>query len=218
MKKQCLILGGGSKFGRNLTENFIANNYQVRLVTSTPEPWYQNTSVDLVPVDWKTISVSNIREIIKNLSTVDVVFFNQNSCALSFEKFKSNKLQSPSNWQQNYFVACQLPFYLVQALRSNFHNTKVAWMLSSLISNPRDNQIGYADYIGNKFTNYCIMKSFSLSAGDSEYFFAMQPDGIQDAQDSITKAQNMVRFISNTDGITLNGQIFSHTGVPMTLG
>jgi NAD(P)-dependent dehydrogenase (short-subunit alcohol dehydrogenase family) len=218
MKKQCLILGGGSKFGRNLTENFVACDYQVRLVTGTPGPWHDSSSVQTVAVDWKTLAISDIRRIVKDLSAVDVIFFNQNSCALSFENFKTNKVQSPSSWQQNYFVACQLPFYLVQALRSNFHNTKVAWMLSSLIANPQDSQVGYADYIGNKFTNYCIMKSFSLSAGPNESFFAMHPDGIQDANDSANKAHNMVKFINNSDVSTLNGKIFSHTGTTMLLG
>lgn len=214
--KQCLILGGGSKLGSHLTKKFIETGYHVRLVTSNPAPWTDVKNVTTIPINWQQMSVTNIKEIIRNSPDLDVIFFNQNSSALSANNFKIGNFQSVSSWQQNYFVACQLPFYLIHALKHKISHAKIGWMLSRLIKNPVDQQIGYADYIGNKFTNACILKSFSLhSAG---CFFGIHPDGIVDNQDSVIKAHNIVHFINQSSVDQLNGRIFSHTGVELTLG
>ncbi len=217
MNKTCLILGGGSKFGRHLTENFLDQGYKIRLVTATPDPWTSHAGVEVVAVDWKTIAIQDLGKITAGITAPAVIFFNQNSSALSMDNFNSKKIQSPQHWQQNYFVACQLPFYIVQIMRAKFQQTKVTWMLSSLIKNPQLSQIGYADYVGNKFTNYCIMKAFSLTSNNNEAFFAMHPDGIAGTADSLSKAQNMVSFIDQTAPTQLNGQVFSHLGQPMYL-
>jgi hypothetical protein len=214
--KQCLILGGGSKFGSYLTKKFIEHGYHVRLVTGNPVPWADTDNVTTIPVNWGEISVTNIKDIIRNIPSLDVVFFNQNSSALNLENFKIGNLQNVSSWQQNYFAACQLPFYLIHSLKHKISHAKIGWMLSNLIRHPIDNQVGYADYIGNKFTNACIMKSFSLQS--TGCFFGIHPDGITNDHDSLTKSNNIVHFIDQSTVEHLNGRIFSHSGIELTFG
>lgn len=213
--KQCLILGGGSKFGSYLTQKFIDYEYHVRLVTSNSDSWSNINNVTTIPVNWKEISIANIKDIIRNIPELDVVFFNQNSSALDLSNFKIGNLQNVLSWQQNYFVACQLPFYLIHSLKHKISHAKIGWMLSNLISHPICDQVGYADYIGNKFTNACIMKSFSLHSNGC--FFGMHPDGINDSYDSVAKADSIVHFIDRSTISDLNGHIFSHSGTKLNL-
>lgn len=213
--KQCLILGGGSKFGKHITNKLVESGYHVRLVTSSPASWSDVKNVTTIPVNWHHLAISNIREIIRDIPDLDLIFFNQNSSALSEKNFNIGNIQSATSWSQSYFVACQLPFYLVHSLKHKISHAKIGWMLSGLIKNPVDSQIGHADYIGNKFTNACILRSFSLTKQGC--FFGIHPDGIIDNQDSIVKANNIVNFIEDSSRDQLNGNIFSHSGVKLSL-
>jgi hypothetical protein len=87
-------------------------------------------------------------------------------------------------------------------------------MLSRLIKNPVDDHVGFADYIGNKFTNFCIMRSFSINFPAS--FFAIHPEGGVDVN-STNKAIDIVKLIDSTDSIELNGNLFSTQGEKLVL-
>jgi NAD(P)-dependent dehydrogenase (short-subunit alcohol dehydrogenase family) len=212
--KQCLITGGGSKFGQKITEQLVQAGYHVHLVTSNPQSWQNYKEVTPIMVNWSTVGISDLKNLIPRTSHLDLVFFNHNSSALDVTKFQPGTLQNYKNWQQNYFVACQFPFYVIHAMTNKISpDTKIAWMLSQLIFNPTDSQVGYADYIGNKFTNACIMKSFSLNY--PACFFGIHPDGIVSAGDQSTdidKANNLVKFIESSQVDDLNGKIFSTQG------
>jgi len=208
--KTCIITGGGSKFGAQLTERLIAQDYHVYLITSNPEPWLANPRVTVITVDWKTLQLKDIRNYVPQVDHCDLVFFNHNASALSSAKFKKSTIQNLTDWQQSYFVACQFPFYLVHALGNRIGpDTKIGWMLSELIVEPRNNQIGYADYIGNKFTNACIMKSFALNF--PACFFGVHPDGGLEQQLD-KKSQAIVQLIDYKTTSELNGNIFSTQG------
>ena len=205
--KYCLITGGGSKFGQQLTENLIQLGYHVYLVTGSPQHWINNLQVTTIPVDWKTIGVKDIKRLLPK-KPVDLIFFNHNASSLSQNKFKKNTIQNANDWQQSYFVACQLPFYLIHSMANCISpDTKIGWMLSNLISHPIDSQVGFADYIGNKFTNFCIMKSFALNfpAG----FFGVNPEQIGC---NPNLAKEIVDLIDNTSCQDLNGKIFYSDG------
>lgn len=207
--KTCLITGGGSKFGSKLTEQLVSAGYQVYLLTGSE---YQSSStVTVIPVDWKTLGLANLREIINVVPALDLVFFNHNSSALSKEKFAVKQLQSLKDWQQAYFVACQFPYYLIHALQNKItETTKVGWMLSELIKRPEDSQVGFADYIGNKFTNSCIMRAFALEHPAT--FFGVNPELVD--IDSQTRAQDIVKLFDKND---LNSKIFYANGQEFTL-
>jgi hypothetical protein len=212
--KQCLITGGGSKFGQKITEQLIHAGYHVHLVTSNPQYWQNYKEVTPIVVNWLTMGISDLKNFIPQTPHLDLIFFNHNSSALDVTKFQPGKLQNYKNWQQNYFVACQFPFYIIHAMTNKIScDTKIAWMLSQLIFNPVDSQVGYADYIGNKFTNACIMKSFSLNY--PACFFGIHPDGTVSAEDpstDIDQAGNLVNFIESSQVGDLNGKIFSAQG------
>ena len=212
--KQCLITGGGSKFGKKITEELIRAGYFVHLVTSNQQACTNNPHVNVIPVNWKTLGLADLKSIISNLPKLDLIFFNHNASSLTLSKFSPKQMQSLADWQHSYFVACQFPFYLIHSLGARIStDTKVGWMLSELIKNPADGHVGFADYIGNKFTNACIMRSFSLSF--PACFFAMHPDGgVSNKADGEldNKARHIVQVIDSKSCVELNGNIFSTQG------
>ena len=210
--KQCLITGGGSKFGAVITEQLLDHGYHVNLITSNPVLWQNRAGVTVIEIDWKTLQLADIKKCIPAVEKLDLIFFNHNASSLTQDKFKKSTIQSLNDWQHSYYVACQFPFYLIHSLQKQIdQTTKVGWMLSELIVRPIDNQVGYADYIGNKFTNACIMKSFALNF--PACFFGIHPDGgLNDQLTFDTKAQNIVQLIQQKSLTELNGNIFSTQG------
>jgi NAD(P)-dependent dehydrogenase (short-subunit alcohol dehydrogenase family) len=210
--KRCVITGGGSKFGQHLTESLIQAGYFVDLITSNGNAWIGNSSVNVIPVDWKTVNLQDLGKLISK-HPIDLMFFNHNSSALSGAKFQRRTVQNVKDWQQSYFVSCQLPFYMIHSSANKISaNTKIAWMLSESIKDLPDSEIGTADYIGNKFTNACIMRSFSLNF--PACFFGINPGPI--AQ-NLNLAQDLVHLIEHTDIKTLNGNIFNSDGTVFNL-
>lgn len=207
--KTCLITGGGSKFGSKLTDQFLAAGYKVYLVTGS-QTYLNNPMVTTILVDWKTLGLGDIKKIILSVPNLDLIFFNHNSSALSQPKFQKNQLQSLKDWQQSYFVACQFPFYLVHSLKDKISKTtKIGWMLSSLIKYPYPTQVGFADYVGNKSTNHCIMKAFSQSF--PAIFFGINPDSVgKNSELDANKSQELVQLIESD--IDLNGKIYCADG------
>ena len=208
--KNCLITGGGSKFGTMLTDALIDAGYHVYLITGTLDTYLNNSRVTVIPVNWKTLSLTDLRNIILTLPKLNLIFFNHNSSALNRIKFSKNQIQNPKDWQQSYFVACQFPFFLIHALKDKIlETTKIGWMLSELIKNPTPRQVGFADYIGNKFTNLCIMKSFSQSF--PAIFFGINPESVGDnSPEDNHKAADIVNLIDNYSN--LNGKIYYSNG------
>lgn len=212
--KNCLITGGGSKFGYKLTDALISAGYHVYLITGTPNSYLNNSSVTVIPVNWKTLNLKDLRDVTVNLSKLDLIFFNHNSSALNQTKFSQNQIQSFKDWQQSYFVASQFPFYLIHSLKNKISSTtKIGWMLSGLISNPVSTQVGFADYIGNKFTNACIMKSFAQSF--PAIFFGINPESVGNKAD-VSKAIQIVELIEHTSN--LNGKIYCPDGTIFKFG
>jgi len=212
--KNCLITGGGSKFGKKITEQLIQAGYHVYLITGSQQVIDPNITV--ISVDWHELKLQDLRSIISNLPNLDLIFFNHNASALDQTKFNQNQIQNFKDWQQSYFVASQFPFYLIHSLKNKISNTtKIGWMLSELISNPVSTQVGFADYIGNKFTNGCIMKSFAQSF--PAIFFGINPDSVGNDDDAdVSKAIKIVKlFEGATD---LNGKIYYPNGTIFKFG
>jgi NAD(P)-dependent dehydrogenase (short-subunit alcohol dehydrogenase family) len=92
--KTCVITGGGSKFGAKITKQLIASNYHVYLVTSNSQLWTNTPDLTVIPVNWQTLQLTDIRNCIPAVDHVDLVFFNHNASALSKEKFKKSTVQN----------------------------------------------------------------------------------------------------------------------------
>jgi hypothetical protein len=158
-------------------------------------------------VDWKTVNPTDLHRAVKSLPDLDLIFFNQNASALSSKTFlpgnyKALELWQQSKfWQQTYFVSCQLPFMLIHELGKKIQDhTRVGWMLSHLI-NDHQADYQYADYIGNKYQNYMLMKNFALNHTGN--FFGIEPG-------SLPKSE-FVQIINQIDQIfakdDLNGTV-----------
>lgn len=210
MNKHCVLVGCGSKFGAYMTKCFIDQGYQITLVTSHAQLWKNIKDVNVISVDWKTLAISDLKRLLPASDHVHAVIFNQNSSALSAEKFMPNQMQNPKHWQQSYFVACQFPYFYIQLLNKKLtQDSKIIWMLSQLIQAPMIDHIGFADYVGNKFTNACVMKSFSLK--HPSCFFAVFPEG-GTQHDARIKAQGITALAMTQDRERLNGKIFDSQG------
>ena len=210
--KNCLITGGGSKFGSKITEQLVQQGYHVYLLTGSQQ--VTNPNITVISVDWHELKLQDLSRIISNLPNLDLIFFNHNASALSQEKFNKNQMQSFKDWQQSYFVASQFPFYLIHSLKNKISiTTKIGWMLSELISNPVAAHVGFADYIGNKFINGCIMKSFAQSF--PAIFFGINPESVGNNAD-INKAIEIVKLIEHTTD--LNGKIYYPNGTIFNFG
>ena len=164
-------------------------------------------------IDWHTVNSADIHKAIKNLPDMDMVFFNQNSSALSTGTFAPGKYSTielwkqVNYWQQAYFVSCQLPFLVIHELGNRIQpHTKVGWMLSHLIQSHRENY-QYADYIGNKYQNYMLMKNFADC--HTGKFFGIDPGIITDS-DPITVVTQIDQIFNKED---LNGKVMDLTGV-----
>jgi nucleoside-diphosphate-sugar epimerase len=128
--KNCLITGGGSKFGKKITEQLVQAGYHVYLITGSQQVTDPNITV--ISVDWHELKLQDIRGIISNLPNLDLIFFNHNASALTQAKFNQNQIQNFKDWQQSYFVASQFPFYLIQ--RSDISSCN-KWIFSFFFSN-----------------------------------------------------------------------------------
>lgn len=208
MNKEALIIGGGSKFGLQLVQEFLSQNWKVNVISGTKIEDHFN--LKQLNVDWKKISVADVRDFLKTLSCQNFIFFNQNSSALSQSSFNLeigslDLLKLEKDWLQAYFVSCILPYHIIHSLKNKISpGTKIGWMVSSLVTKQLSNQIGFADYIGNKFQNYLLMKNFSKNI--DAVFFAINPDLLK-AHSSSVNIQALIKFIENSTTSELNGKV-----------
>lgn len=213
MTKEALIIGGGSKFGLHFVKKLIDKDWKVNLITGSNSE--TPPAVNRLTVDWKNLKITDLERFLNNLTTQSLVFFNQNSSALSNNCYnvdsytKLNLWRQEKDWSQAYFVSCILPFHIIHTLnKSCTTDTKIGWMLSSLILTHRTNQIEYADYISNKYLNYLMIKNFSKQHDSS--FFGINPDCL-DHTATEENLDKFVSFVSESDPQAINGKIFKLT-------
>jgi len=201
--KNCLLIGCGSKFGLEILEYLLEIGYTVNSISGSN---LKHNNVNHLQINWKNLNVAQIEKFLKDLPNLDLVFFNQNSSALGSHDFIKNKStvdlwKLEKNWSQAYFVSCILPFHIIHTLKS-VH--KVVWMLSPLIYNHNDRQIGFADYVGNKYQNYLIIKNFAKQ--HKSIFIGLNPDKLLSTKDDVS-IKDMVKFIESADK-EASGRIF----------
>jgi hypothetical protein len=213
MIKQALIVGGGSKFGLDLSTSLLSTGWQVNIITGSTVEAHKN--LNQLFVNWEALNVADMQKYLQMLPTQDFIFFNQNSSALSKKCFDSNGFGTLSlwkqekRWNQSYFISCILPFHIVHTLGDKCsQQTKVGWMLSSLVTNHHESQIHFSDYVGNKFQNYLTMKNFSKN--HNACFFGINPDSLEKTN-TVKSLSNLLTFISNNTRDKLNGRVFKFT-------
>ena len=172
-----LYIGTSKGFASQAIKKRREQGHEVFCISSQP-----STDEYTFTVDWKTVNATDIYKIAKALPALDLILFNQNSSALSSESFVPGAVQTLAlwkqlaHWQQSYFVSCQLPFALIHNLESKISShTRVIWMLSSMIVKHQFG-IEHADYIGNKYQNFMIMKN--MAQHHTGCFFGIDPGNI----------------------------------------
>ena len=201
--KNCLLVGCGSKFGLEMLEYLMELGYTINLISGSGVKYKH---INHLQIDWKTLNVSQIEKFLRKLPQLDLVFFNQNASSLNSEDFEKNKStidlwRLEKDWNQAYFVSCILPFHIVHTLKSV---KKIVWMLSPLIYRHDSEQVGFADYIGNKYQNYLILKNFSKHT--QSIFIGLNPDKLLLIENN-AKIKKMVHFIELADKKE-NGRVF----------
>jgi len=211
--KTALLIGCGSKFGLSLQQTLLSQGWSVSAISGTASIADTSNQLNQLAVDWKTCSQANLEKFLKKLSSIDLIFFNQNSSALSDKSFTIDNYPTVELWKQEktwaqcYFVSCILPFHVIHTLQNKFsNNTKVAWMLSSFVHS--HSNIDHADYIGNKYQNYLMMKNFSLHHPGC--FFGVNPCTL----DSSNYQQDIDQFITTLKQPSelLNGRVVFFDG------
>lgn len=210
--KTALLLGCGSKFGRVFNDQLLSAGYTIFNISST-----NSDNSKQLTVDWNTVNVAHVEKFLRNCPELDLIFFNQNASALSEPCFNTNSKSTlelwklEKSWSQSYFVSCILPFHVIQTLGNKcIPSTKIGWMLSSYIYNhPTDQRLGLADYIGNKYQNYVLMKTFSQQ--HRSIFFGINPDNLTN-QNYHDTAHQLLMFLENTPADKLNGKVFYYNG------
>ena len=169
-----LLVGAGSKWGALFTEYLCSQGCNVDLITGTG---IDNSNVTNHKVNWNSLSLSDIDVLTANLSKdrYDLIFFNQNSGGGPNDKYFSPEFTaSLEGWTKNFWLDCQMPYYLIKKLHSKIsENTKIGWMLTGLINSEQSEQWKYGGYASAKTANLHLMRSFSqYNVG---IYFCLQP-------------------------------------------
>lgn len=172
--KQALTIGCGSGNGTIIIDTLLANDYSVTNLGSS-----EHTDCDNIPVVWQNLDIVNLHKVYRPAqSTLDFVFFNQNASSLSSAAFAPGQdtlqiWRLVKNWQHSHWISCQMPILLLHYLERNLHqDSKVGWMLSSMMCHDRAGVESYPDYSSQKYFNYLAMKSF----GQHYQTFGIMPD------------------------------------------
>lgn len=204
-----LLLGAGSKWGKIFTEYLAGQGCKIDLITGTGIDF---DNVSNHRIDWNTLTVNDLETIVGNLSqdTYDLVFFNHNSGGGPNDQYFSPELDiSIEGWTRNFWIDCQLPYYLIKKIGSKIKNsTKIGWMLTGLINSEQSEQWKYGGYASAKTTNLHLMRSFSQY--NKGIYFCLQPIWFPPGEE-VKDCESIYRVIKNLS-ITDNGRIIMKDG------
>ena len=203
--KTALLVGCGSKFGLRMLKELLDNNWVIYSIAGSEILPHEN--LHQLIVNWSTCNQATIEKFLNGLPELDLVFFNQNSTSLTDTSFKSlsklDALKLEKHWVQSYFISCILPYHIIQNTKLSA-STKVIWMLSSYIYFHAE--IRYADYLGDKFQNYIIMKNFSQT--ERACFMGINPGNL----DNEINLKNILNLLEKPS-LELNGKVMYVDGI-----
>jgi len=198
--KKALVIGGGSENGRVILDTLADNDYDVVNFGSSI---YQRDGVATVPMDWHHVDIEFVHRNFSRFEGVfDFVFFNQNSSSLNARDFSIQHddiletWRRIKDWNHSYWISCQMPFLVLHTIRKNLcAESKVGWMLSTLIDHSNPASAEFADYSSNKYFNYLSMKSFAQA--NQFKTFGIYPTFSK--PDSKDKLKHIVNTVINND-------------------
>lgn len=208
-----LFVGSSKGLAKSLSQARANAGHEVLHISSSA-----SAGAGALAVDWNRINESDLHRFLTGLPRIDLVFFNQNSSSLSESSFRMDRYQpldlwkQIAHWRQSYFVSCQLPFQIIHSLGDRLHSdSRICWMLSSMIVRHPDP--GYADYIGNKFQNYLLMKNFA--SRHQSCFMGIDPGDLNNTNQDI-KLSALLQLLDRPVAQT-NGRVFDCLGAESSL-
>jgi hypothetical protein len=199
--KHALTIGCGSTNGKVIIDTLLAKNYCVTNIGRTAYP-----DVDNIELDWDQLQITNIHKLVKFDHEIDFVFFNHNSSSLAkkdFDFVKNDTLviwKLIKDWQKTHWLSCQMPLLMLHALRKNLtQQTKIGFMLSTLIEWKNISSEQFPDYSSQKYFNYLAMRCLS----EHYQSFGIMPDfSVPDSADNL---KNIITQVCDQD---VNGHVF----------
>ena len=159
-----LIVGCGSLYGKQLTEQLRKSGYTAYGISGT-----ESAETNTLKIDWNTCGIQDFEKFLRKLPQLDLVVFNQNSPALVDEYIKLNSIdifsvwKRAKQWNQSHYINCILPTHILHTLALTsklMDDSTVVWILSkSMIGHDQSTPV---DYVGQKYQNYITLKSLSL--------------------------------------------------------
>ena len=203
-----LLVGTGANWGLVFTKYIADQGHTVDLVTSK-ELSYDNVNVIKINWDASEVEIDQINANLKN-NQYDIIFFNQNSYGVPSElDFTKERDASKQNWNNAYWINCQLPYYMLKGLSNSIHeNTKIGWMLTGLIDGKQVAMRKYAGYASVKSTNLHLMRGFSLH--HPGIFFCINP--IWFPKEELSKDAEQIFSVITKLQSTDNGKVFNKDG------
>jgi len=197
--KKALLIGCGSKWGETFTKTIANSNYTIDLVTHSD---FSYPNVNTVKIDWHSISLNQINEIIP-LTDYNLIFFNHNSAgAVNDHWLKDGHTIPQELWNKSYWIDCQFPYYVIKHLNGNIReDTKIGWMLTGLIVNRNSEHFKFAGYAASKSVNFHLMRGFSQVSNNGIYF-AINPgrlienDHKKDSEDILQVIEKITKLDS----------------------
>lgn len=173
--KTAVVFGCGSGNGKIIIDILLSHDYQVCNVGSQSHHNCKN-----IEIAWQDVTITNLHRFLPAFNPIDFVFFNQNSSSLNCDAFTPKKKQTViqswqllKNWQHSHWLSCQMPFLVIKYLQNALHpDSKIGWMLSSMMYSTRPDVEKFPDYSSQKYFNYLAMIAF----GKHYQTFGILPD------------------------------------------
>jgi len=204
-----LFIGAGKGIGAKLAHDRGHAGHRVFHITSQ-----HSDRKDYFTVDWSSVGEPYLHKYLANLPVIDLLFFNQNSSSLSAASFRSGTYgvidlwRQLRHWRQSHYVSCLMPFQIIHTLADRLHaESRVCWMLSSMVVK-HNHDPAHADYVGNKFQNYMLVKNFAMN--HPSCFVGIDPGEVR-AFDHDQKSAAIQALIQRPKA-QINGRVFDMTG------
>jgi hypothetical protein len=205
--KKALLIGCGSKWGASFTTHLHDIGYDIDLISSSD---FQYGNVNTLKVSWNELTLSELKTLIDNTITYDLIFFNQNAGgSLSDYWFVPGNDMPVESWNRSMWIDCQMPYCLIKHLSASItDNTKIGWMMTGMIVGRDPELFKYAGYASHKATNLHIMRGFSQN--HSGIFFALNPSWfpVEDYVKDSEQIHNVISKLKKTD----SGKSFNKNG------
>lgn len=193
--KNALLIGCGGDRASRITQGCLNAGHSVINIGATKSTF---ASVKNIQIDWQDFDLIQMHKICRDIDQdISFIFFNHNASTLApsdFESIDTVQLWGTiKRWTHTHWLSCQMPYALIQSLGSRLvHNAKIGWMLSGFIEHTKEGVDQHADYSGNKFTNFLMMRNFSRRFQT----FGISPDFTQNQKP---------KYITNTITEICNG-------------